>query len=398
MELRPITDDELEAWRLELHANFGLDPASDPRGAERFRALIGAERMFAAFDRGEIVATAATFDLDVSVPGGGLVPMAGLTTVTVRPTHRRRGLLRGLMELHLDDARRRGFGVSGLWASESTIYGRFGYGVAAWSDKLEVPTSGITIAGLGTPDDVDVVSDPSGAGIDSIYDAARRTRPGQPSRSPAWWTYRRFEDRPAQRGGASPQRHAVARRGGAPVGYVAYRQRLAFEHGVATGSVEIVELVAVDDVAEASLWRYLATIDLFPNLRWWNAPVDALVPWLASDPRHVRRDRTDALWLRIEDVDATLAARRYGADGTLRLEVEGAVHELTVADGVARASRTERAPDLRLDRASLGAVYLGGDAPSTLARIGRVRGEPAAIELADRMFRTSRAPWCAEQF
>src|SRR4051812_20794820 len=127
LEIRTVTDDELLAFRAAVVTIFGDDPDSDPDGATRLRALIAPEQRWAAFDGGAIVATAATFDHAIVVPGGGRIPMAGLTMVGVRPTHRRRGLLRELMRLHLDDARRRGFPISGLWASEASIYQRFGY-------------------------------------------------------------------------------------------------------------------------------------------------------------------------------------------------------------------------------------------------------------------------------
>ena len=87
---------------------FAGDPAADASGNERVRALVRTGRAWAAFDRGNVVATAGTFEQDVSMPGGGTLTMAGLTMVTVRPTHRRRGILHALIEEHLADARRRG--------------------------------------------------------------------------------------------------------------------------------------------------------------------------------------------------------------------------------------------------------------------------------------------------
>ena len=57
--------------------------------------------------------------------------MRGVTWVGVLPTHRRRGVLREMMRFQLDDFRRRGEPLAALWASESVIYGRFGYGIAA---------------------------------------------------------------------------------------------------------------------------------------------------------------------------------------------------------------------------------------------------------------------------
>src|SRR5688572_27609146 len=115
MEIRAIHDEEVAGFRLAVINTFGGDPAADPQGDERFRALIAPGRTFAAFDDGRIVGSAATFDFQLTVPGGAL-PLAGLTMVVVRPTHRRRGILRQLMALHLDEARGRALPISGLWA------------------------------------------------------------------------------------------------------------------------------------------------------------------------------------------------------------------------------------------------------------------------------------------
>src|SRR5262245_65440920 len=128
MEIRAITEEEVAVYRRSMLGTFGADPAEDPTGDDRFRALVDRSRAFAAFDRGAVVGTAATFDVSVTVPGGAVLPIAGLTMVTVRPTHRRRGLLRALMATFLAAARDRGNAVSGLWASDSAIYGRFGFG------------------------------------------------------------------------------------------------------------------------------------------------------------------------------------------------------------------------------------------------------------------------------
>ena len=140
MEIRTITDDEVAAYRESLLQTFGADPEVDPESEERLRVLVDRSQTWAVFDGSTIAGTAASFQLDIGIPGGTL-PISGLTMVTVRPTHRRRGLLRQLMQRHIDDAKQRGYAASGLWASEATIYGRFGYGVAAEHDEVTIEDS-----------------------------------------------------------------------------------------------------------------------------------------------------------------------------------------------------------------------------------------------------------------
>ena len=66
-------------------------------------------------------------------------------------------------------------------------------------------------------------------------------------------------------------------------------------------------------------------------------------------------------------------------------------------DGEAR--RTDDAPEIRCDVSALGSVYLGGFTFTRLLDGGRLDElEHGAVERADAMFRTSRAPWCPEIF
>jgi predicted acetyltransferase len=76
------------------------------------------------------------------VPGGEL-PTGGITFVTVLPSHRRRGLMSGMMRLMIDDCHRRGEPLAALWAAEGAIYQRFGFGMATASVNLEADVRAI---------------------------------------------------------------------------------------------------------------------------------------------------------------------------------------------------------------------------------------------------------------
>jgi predicted acetyltransferase len=400
LEIRSIADSEAEVFRDCVMTTFGGDRGDDPAGAARFRALVAPGRAWAAFDAGTVVATAGSFALTLGIPGGTLA-MAGLTMVAVRPSHRRQGLLRALIRLHLEDARTRGEPISGLWASEATIYGRFGYGVAAEGDALEIDTRGLAItAGADGDGDACEWLDEAAARarLPAIYARAIADRPGALHRSERWWRERRFLEAPFLREGASLRRHVVVQRGGDAVGYVVYRQRGGFHGGKPSGTTEIVELIAVDARAEASLWRFVLGTDLFPTATWANAPTDTTLPWIVSDPRRVVRRRSDTLWLRIDDVAATLAARRYPADGELRFAVGTETWQLVVDGGRACCAAVDAAPELRLALDALGSVVLGGVSVALLARAGTITGGADAVARADRLFAWPIAPWCPEVF
>lgn len=399
LEIRTITDAEVPAFRDTLMTTFGTDVDADAGGEQRFRHLIAPGQAWAAFDRGNVVATSATFNLDIGVPGGSL-PIAGLTMVTVRPSHRRRGILKALIKLHLDDARARNLGVSGLWASEASIYRRFGYGIAAEGDAIEIKdATAVTVAGSRELDELEWLDEERARqALPAVYARATATRPGVLRRSEPWWRERRFLETISARGGASKRRHVLARRGDELVGYIAYRQRGGFTDGVPSGKAEIIELVGVDPRAEATLWRFALSLDLFPHVTWWNAPTDDPLVWLVDNPRRIKRVRTDTLWLRIEDVPAALSARTYAGDGTLRFAVDDATWEVVVEAGRAHVTPTTGSAQLRLDRATLASLYLGCASASQLARAELVHGDAAAIATADRVFASATAPWCPEVF
>jgi predicted acetyltransferase len=397
LEIRSIAADEAEAFRSCLMTTFGGGVEDDPNGANRMRALLAPGRAWAAFDGPAMVATAGTFTLTLGVPGGAMA-MAGLTMVTVRPTHRRRGILRELIRLHVEDARQHGEAINGLWASEATIYGRFGFGIAVESDAITVDVRGLSLAAIGEPDRYVWIEEAEAIErLPPIYARAIADRPGALHRDQTWWRERRFLEI-GTRGGASVRRHVVARRGDDDVGYIVYRQRPTFHDGLPVGTTEIVEVIAIDPRAEASLWQFVAGIDLFPTATWGNAPSDCVLPWIASDANRVSRRRVQTLWLRIDDVPAALAGRRYAVDGELRFALGDATWSLVVEAGRGRCTRSDAAPELRFADTTLGSVFLGGVPVTALARAGRITGDAAALARADQMFGWPIAAWCPEVF
>lgn len=406
MQVRTIRPGEVSAFRAALMRAFGGDAVTGDEEDARFRSVLDPARMIAAFDGGDIVGTTAAFSFEVTVPGA-VVPMAGLTMVTVQPSHRRQGVMRAMMSAHLEDVRRRGEPLSGLWASESSIYGRFGYGPATETESLAIDVRGVSLEQRPGADRVRLVDGEALADlVPRIYERARRERPGLLSRTDAWWETRTLRETPdVRRNGASRLRAAVSHRGERPTGYALYRQRPGFEDNLAAGKLDVVELVAADAGAEATLWRFLCSVDLFPHVSWWNAPSDSLLPWIVRDRRRVQRRRLDNLWLRPCDVEAALSARRYAADGALRIQLDAPLDDgsagtyaLRVEGGRAECERTDAAAVLRTDAAGLGAIYMGAHRPSLLARAGRLDGDPGAIALADAMFAWPTAAWCPEVF
>ena len=203
---------------------FGWVPSEEE--VERFSQALPVERMHATFDGKEIVGGAGVFPFEMTVPGGP-VQCAGVTVVGVLPTHRRRGLLSRMMRAQIDDIHERGEPFAALWASEATIYGRFGYGLASLTYEIRLPRTWAALR-AGTPARTGQVRliehDEALKAFPRLYDRVRRESPGFLSRSKAWWENRRLRDDPSRRPpGSGPLNRALLEIDGRAAGYALYR-------------------------------------------------------------------------------------------------------------------------------------------------------------------------------
>ena len=135
IEIRPATAEEFPDVVRPIMHYFGRTPS--PEFAERFGPIIPPERIHAAWDDGQVVGSGGVFPFETGVPGG-LARAAGVTLVGVLPTHRRRGIFNDLMRAQIDDVHERGESIAYLWASEDSLYGRFGYGVASFCGNIDL--------------------------------------------------------------------------------------------------------------------------------------------------------------------------------------------------------------------------------------------------------------------
>jgi predicted acetyltransferase len=188
-------------------------------------------------------------------------------------------------------------------------------------------------------------------------------------------------------------------------GYAIYRQKSKWENFVADGEVDVVEVITADPLAHRSLWAFLTRVDLFPRVEWWNLPVDDPLPASVTDQRRIRRSVADGLWVRLMNVPEAIEARRYESDGRVTVSVTdptrpatGGTFVIEVEGGQASCTATNVEPDVSLGIDVLGHLYLGGGNALTMARAGRITGDPEAVRALHRVFRTDTAPWCPEVF
>ena len=399
-EVRPCADQDEYGRAIGAIGQY-FNPPPDAEFFERWVRTLPHKRMHAAFEDGQIVGGAGAFPFELSVPGGSL-PCAGVTAVGTQPTHRRRGALRSLMDAQLRDVHERGEPIAALWASEETIYGRFGYGVASWAGQLSVqhewdafanPLEPAGTTRFVTPEEARELFPP-------VYDAVRRERPGMTSRSEVWWEERHLRLEEDEKD--APRRFVVLEADGEPQAYAVYRTRFAFEGGLPASRLIVREALGATPQAAAAIWRFLLDVDWMSVVEVSLAPPDHPLFLLLALPRRAQYRMGDGLWVRVVDLPAALSGRTYGQGGTLVLEVRDAVcgwndGRWKLEDGT--CERTDTEPDLALDVSALGSAYLGAVSFTQLRDAGRVQElRDRAIHRADALFAWRPLPWCLEIF
>ncbi len=381
LTIRTVEDADWPAMSLLAATCFGNNRRPQETN-DMWRTLMPAGSAVVACDGPDTVGVAIYLDLELTVPGGAVLPMAGVTWVAVSPTHRRRGVLRAMFaELH---GRMGDYPIAGLQASEAGIYGRFGYGPAMVEHKLTVDRREARFfAEVLDPGGVRVVE--AAAHREQLADIWERWRlqtPGGLNTPRQLWDDV-LADREYFRGGGSAYfclLHAD--------GYVLYRT-----HGNDEKKrIEVDELTAVTPQAHIALWRVLLGMDLIETVTVWTHPDDVL-PYLLTDPRLVRTvGAEDTLWLRILDIPAVLEARSYAADVSVVLDISDPVlggagrYALDVHGGGAKCAPTDAAADVHADLSVLGSLYMGGHRASAFASAHRLRcndsGLVAALDAA----------------
>ena len=399
IEIRPPEEDELRPAMLAAEIAFGSGSVAD-EDWERESKSLPASRALAAFDAGKPVALAGAYAFDLTIPGGEL-PCAGVTWVGVLPTHRRQGILRDLMRQQLDDIRRWGEPIAALWASEASIYGRFGYGQAAPSAHAKSDRARFALREEAGGSVRLVDTDEALRLFPPVYERIRGTRAGMLSRDERWWKEQRLADPESWRRGASLKFYAAVEIDGAVEGYAYYRVKDDWENGFAKGSVRVIEALATSAEAEKSLWAFLHGIDLVTQVEVYIFDPGSRLPLLVRDSRALGLRLGDGLWLRFVDLDAALRARSFKPGGSVVLEVRDELcpwntGRYRVGDDT---GRTDDAAELALDVADLASAYLGAFDFHQLvdAGLAEERVEDAA-ERATLLFRTDLAPYCPEVF
>ena len=373
-----------------------------PEGMEFGRKFLADSRTVCAFDRDDVVGTSGAFTANLPVPGGDTVPVSGITAVTVAASYRRRGIMTGMMRRLLEKEHELGNPTAGLMATESIIYGRFGYGVAVQEQIASIRTRYAAfrhhVNAHGKVRFADA-SEVRSVGPE-VWQKTMTSRPGMIDRPDYLW-----EDEFRDKVRGQDRFFVVYEENDETLGYMKYRLERKPElmpsgakdqHG--GWELYIIELVGVTEIAEAALWRFALDVDLTNTVTHWHEPMNSGLLWRLADPRRLSLKPWDALWLRILDPEAALSARSYSASGGFTIELiddfcpwAGGTFKLDAdEEGNAICRRTNARPDVSMPIASLASVYLGAHHLTLLKQAGRIdEHTEGAVAALDAMFATS---------
>ena len=324
--IRLVAEDELAAFlAVDQHASHGA-PMSE-RAHANFLARLEFGRTLAAFDGDTIVGGTGAFSFQMRVPGA-MAAVAGVSLVAVLPSHRRQGILSALMRRQLADVSERGEAVAVLFASESGIYGRYGYGRASWHAAYRLQRGEGTLA-PGAPADPGLrlrIAEPLSARAElaQVYDLALAERPGLYARTEPWWD-RLLTDLHSEDGSSQQIRCVLAEDDSGPRAYAVFTSTECWDEdaGLPRGVLEVSEALGTDPAATAALWDNLLSRDLVSEFHARMRPVDDPLLYLLADPRRVRSLVSDGLWVRLVDGGSALAQRHYACPVDVVIEVAG---------------------------------------------------------------------------
>ncbi len=406
IDIRLVPPADMRRW-VDSVADANTEEISDDLWRD-VAPSVEVDRTFGAYDGDQIVGGGSVFSFDVTVPGGAALPSAGITWVGISPTHRRRGALRALMTAMVDQAAERREPLAVLWASEGSIYQRFGYGLSTLSSGIELERDRAQLVSSAPPSgSVRLITAVEAARLfPPIFEANRQATPGFYTRSKTWWDVEVLSDFKWSRRGFDRKFYAVHETDGTPDAYAIYRAKHEWTNSVPGTELNVLEIMAVDGIALREMWRFILGVDLVKRITSRAGAAFEPLLLMLTEPRRLNLHERDGLWLRVVDVAAALEARTYTADGSVVFEVRddympaaGGRFRLTSSGGAGRVERTDEEVELVLDAADLGAVYLGGFTVADLARAGRTEElTPGARARLDAMLATGVIPWCPQIF
>lgn len=405
LEIRPITDDEVERSEFISAYSFNNAERRDLASAvERSRKFYPKEWTLASFENGEMTAFLRVLPHAMRINGGAL-SFGAVGPVVTSPEHRRKGHVGALLRQAIADMRERGQSISGLGTPHPNLYRRYGWEIAGSERNYSF-----------APKDIALLAQPSERGrfrllapddwsqADRVYRRWSAHRNGALHRGQLWWQQAIFAvSQP------SPPDVAVWEDGSGEVqGYVVYFQPTAAEVREYMGPFWVRELVAITPDAYLNLILYLCRHDLPEKIRW-TAPMDDPFFSTIADNYKIEVQVRYGLLLRICDAEAALRQRlsaKPDLDCALTLRLtdasapwnEGTWH-VQQSNGEVHVEASTGEPDLTMSTTALGPIFNGylSATASALAGLITARTEDV-LATADAFFAATSPPFTADPF
>ena len=402
IKLRPVDKSEFPSFQRIASRGFGNHV--DSALIDERQKIVELDRTIAAYDGGDIVGTNLSSSLTMNVPGDAL-PVAGIAYISVQATHRRQGILTRMMEFQLKDIHSRQEPLAALYSSESLIYGRFGFGIGTIQETWEIDKRHAQLLKPNAASGHVKFVDPNEmrSVFPDIQKSALSDCPGTILTPDYEWDSRKNKAEKSSGSQDIPFNILYETTRGIE-GYATYTNS-GFSRW-STASLEVSELFATTSEAYTALWNFCFEIDLIQTIKAINRPVDDPLFWQLSDPQKLHRTiyphLSNALWIRLVDVQSALAARKYMTSDKLTLGImdnfcawNTGVYELSGTPDGSQCRLVNLTPDISLSVIDLASVYLGTVKFSTLAQAGRIEENTyGSIHRADTMFATHSAPFC----
>ena len=395
IEIRTPTDDDWEPICRADGLAFGMSYTAEEM-AQR-RALHDMSRFRIAVDNGQIVSTAGSCAFDVTLPGGITVPMGGVTWVSTLATHRRKGLMRQVVQAVHDDIDDRGEPLASLGASEGSIYEHLDYGIATRDRMISLDKKSASIRREYQPNPGEVryiEGDEVVPALSEIWARFRRCRAGEVSRSPEADDLM-FEVRGRPDGALGAAAYLCHRDG-----YAVYRIEQNWNNGHPAHVLHLAELAAITPQAHAALWHTVLSVDLVGEIRSRALPDDDPLPYLLENQRALRTNHSnDNIWVNVRDAAICFGARTYRAHDRLVIEVDGKRWAIEGGPDGATCRVVRTRADLTTSHAWFSALLYGGVLPTALVAGRRMTARNAeALRRADLFFPTSVMPHCQTHY
>lgn len=379
-------DDYLDTLRLGAEA-FGRAPAPEakPREVPAVWPPPGLHS-WGSFRDDRLVARMATRQ-DACWWDGVEVPTAGVCGVTVRAEERGEGLLSGLFDAMLREARERGEVVSTLYPTAPGIYRRLGYELVATLRRVELPTA--QLAGVRRAEGVHLrrAGERDIPAIRAAYTAWAREQNGPLTRTSALFD-------PADTFDGCTAGTLAEDAAGQVRGFALWSRGQGYGDG---STLEVHDLIALDTEAGRALWRMVGSFASVTGQVQVTTSGDD-VSRLSLPSLAWREVKSNPYMLRVLDVAGAFGLRSapagLGADLPFRVSgdalglIDGD-YRLRVGSGEVSCTPTESAERTYTPQ-GIALAWAGAQSSADIRRAGHLTGPAEDDRTWDALFTSAQ--------